>query len=127
MTLRRILMVSLALAMSGCALFHNRSRGDEATPLNNPIAPTIIATGTVSTSGVECPAVRGADGKTYTVATPAPMALRANTQVRVTGSQAQVSTCQQGTTVRATSIENLSATVIDPTAVPAPSTSTTRR
>jgi len=117
MTMRRFLTLSAALVLSVCALFHNRSNGDEATPLNTPVPSTIIATGTVTNGGTECPAVRGDDGKTYTIATPAPMPLRANTNVRAIGSAAQVSICQQGTTVKATSIENLSATVLDPTAV----------
>ena len=125
--MKRILILVAGLAMSGCALFRGHSAGDEPTPLNDPIAPTVIATGTVTNAGVECPAVRADDGKTYTVA-KAQMPLNANTHVRVVGSQAQASTCMQGTTIRSTSIENLSATVMDPTAVTATTTTgATRR
>ena len=122
MTLRRILVLSALVATTGCSMW-TRSGTDEPTPLNTPVAPTLIVNGSVTNTGAECPAVRGEDGKTYTIATPAPMALRDGVHVRAIGSQAQVSTCMQGTTVRTTSIENLSGTVLDPTSAVAPKTS----
>jgi hypothetical protein len=119
MTLRRILVLSALLATTGCAMW-TRSGTDEPTPLNTPVAPTLFVTGSVTTTGAECPAVRGDDGKTYTIAAPSPMPLRNGLHVRAIGSQAQVSTCMQGTTIRATSIENLSGTIIDPASAVAP-------
>ena len=122
MTLRRILILSALVVTASCTLW-TRSGIDEPTPLNTPTAPTAVVRGTVTSAGVECPALRGDDGKTYTVANPAPMRLRNGLHVRVVGPQAQVSTCMQGTTIRSTSIENLSGTVVDPTS----SSAATRR
>lgn len=67
----------------------------------------MIITGTVTDEGVECPAVRTADGRLYTVATADREKLRPGTRVRITGEIAQISTCQQGTTISAERIEIL--------------------
>lgn len=64
-------------------------------------------TGTVTNEGVECPAVRTADGKLYTIATADRDKLRPGVRVRITGEVAQMSTCQQGTTISAEQIEIL--------------------
>ncbi len=121
--IRRTFILTLSIAAVSCAgLHHVPKDADVPTPLNTPIAPTVIVTGTVSDSGVECPVVRGSDGKDYSVATNGKIMPKSGTHVRVAGSVAQVSMCQQGTTIRATSIDNLSATVADPTTQIAPST-----
>jgi hypothetical protein len=62
-------------------------------------------TGTVTKEGVECPAVRGDDGKLYTIATADRSKLTAGARVRITGTLAQMSTCMQGVTINATKIE----------------------
>lgn len=64
-------------------------------------------TGTVTNEGVECPAVRTEDGKLYTIATSDREKLRPGTRVRITGEIAQMSICQQGTTISAGKIEVL--------------------
>ena len=61
--------------------------------------------------GVECPAVRGDDGKLYTIAGTDRDKLVPGTKVRITGSVAEVSTCMQGTTINATKIEVVSAAI----------------
>ncbi|HET7706315.1 MAG TPA: DUF5818 domain-containing protein [Thermoanaerobaculia bacterium] len=67
----------------------------------------MIITGTVTDEGVECPAVRTADGKLYTIATADREKLRPGTRVRITGEIAQMSICQQGTTLSAEKVEIL--------------------
>jgi hypothetical protein len=51
--------------------------------------------------------VRTADGKLYTIATADRDKLRPGVRVRITGEVAQMSTCQQGTTISAERIEIL--------------------
>lgn len=66
---------------------------------------SVTITGTVTREGVECPAVRGDDGKLYTIVGAGREKLTPGMKVRVTGAIAQVSTCMQGTTIDAASIE----------------------
>lgn len=62
-------------------------------------AEAITVTGTLSNEGAECPALRGDDGKLYTL-TPRELGpFKPGDRVRVDGTVAQASTCQQGTTV----------------------------
>jgi hypothetical protein len=67
----------------------------------------VIITGTVTDEGVECPAVRTADGKLYTIATSERDKLKPGVRVRITGEIATMSICQQGTTISAEKIEVL--------------------
>jgi hypothetical protein len=59
---------------------------------------TITVRGTLTGEGVECQALRGSDGKLYTL-TGNLHGLTVGDKVRVTGTVAEVSTCQQGTTL----------------------------
>ena len=68
---------------------------------------SITISGTVTAEGVECPAVRTADNKLYTIATSDRSKLQPGTRVRITGTIAEMSFCQQGTTISATTIEVL--------------------
>ncbi|HUP46220.1 MAG TPA: DUF5818 domain-containing protein [Thermoanaerobaculia bacterium] len=68
---------------------------------------TVTITGTVTDEGVECPAVRTDDNQLYTIATRDRSRLQPGTRVRITGTVAEMSFCQQGTTISATSIEVL--------------------
>ena len=65
--------------------------------------PTIDVTGTITREGVTCTALRGDDGRLYTLAGQTG-GFQPGDRVRVTGDQAQMSFCQQGTTVNLTSI-----------------------
>jgi LysM repeat protein len=66
-------------------------------PWQPPVAEMRF-TGTVTAEGIECPAVRGDDGRLYTLAGEFGR-LRPGDRVQVTGRQAQASFCRQGTTV----------------------------
>lgn len=65
----------------------------------------ITITGLATNEGVECPAVRGDDGKLYTVVGKGVEKLKAGVRVKITGVIVEVSTCMQGTTIRASSVE----------------------
>ena len=64
-----------------------------------PPAAAITVTGTLSNEGVECPALRGDDGKLYTLSPRAVGGFGPGDRVTVTGTVAEVSTCMQGTTI----------------------------
>lgn len=78
-----------------------------APPAAEDAESGMIITGTVTDEGVECPAVRTEDGKLYTIATSDREKLRPGVRVRITGEIAQMSFCQQGTTISAERIEFL--------------------
>ncbi len=62
-------------------------------------------TGVVTNEGVECPAVRADDGKLYTIAAKDREKLKPGARVKITGEVAETSTCMQGTTINAATIE----------------------
>jgi hypothetical protein len=66
---------------------------------------TLTVSGTLTDEGVECRAMRGEDGKLYTLA-PRSAATRfpSGTKIRVTGTVAVISFCQQGTTIQVRSV-----------------------
>lgn len=69
-----------------------------------PASAAIIVTGTLSTEGVECPALRGDDGKLYTL-TPRDLGtFGPGDRVSVKGTVAQISICMQGATIAVSSI-----------------------
>jgi hypothetical protein len=65
----------------------------------------VSLTGTLTKEGVECPAMRGDDGKLYTLLPPALGALGPGDRVHVEGSVAEMTECQQGTTIVVTKLE----------------------
>lgn len=67
-------------------------------PLERVRKGSITVRGTLTGEGVECQALRGSDGRLYTL-TGNLHGLAVGDKVRVTGSVAEVSTCQQGTTL----------------------------
>lgn len=66
----------------------------------------IVVTGKITDEGVECLAMRGDDGKLYTLGRPNNPP-KAGQRVRVTGTIAQMSICMQGTTIAVEKIELL--------------------
>jgi hypothetical protein len=77
------------------------------TPNNSDDQPpqgTITVTGDLTSEGVECQALRGDDGKLYTL-TGDLHGFRTGDRVRVTGRVAEVSICMQGTTITIATIE----------------------
>jgi len=65
----------------------------------------VSVTGTLTKEGVECPAMRGDDGKLYTLTPPALGKFGPGDRVHVEGSVAEMTICQQGTTVVVTRLE----------------------
>ena len=88
--------------------------GLAATVLSIALAPavqaqpagTISVTGTLTDAGVQCRAMLGDDGVTYTMRRGRALAeFRTGDRIRVTGGIAQASICQQGTTIESPTIE----------------------
>jgi len=71
----------------------------EASP-----AGTVRVTGRLTDEGVECPALRGEDGKLYTLS-GATDGFHTGDRVTVVGTLAEMSICMQGTTIAVQSIE----------------------
>src|SRR5258706_13758242 len=67
-------------------------------------AASVSVTGTLSKEGVECPALRGDDGKLYTLTPASTGAFGPGDRVEVEGKLAEVSTCMQGTTIAVTAL-----------------------
>jgi LysM repeat protein len=69
-------------------------------------ANTVTVDGTLTREGVQCPAMRGDDGRLYTLAGDI-TGLRAGDRVRVVGRVVEASICQQGTTIELQAITGL--------------------
>jgi hypothetical protein len=59
----------------------------------------VSITGTLSNEGAECPALRGDDGKLYSLSDPSAGGFKPGDRVRVTGEVASMSMCMQGITI----------------------------
>ena len=103
----KVFLFTFALLLTSCAATDQDQRqGSDATvPADNTV--TII--GTVTDEGVECPAIRTDRNELYTIAGGDRNVLRPGVRVRVTGTIAEMSICQQGTTISATKVEVVSA------------------
>jgi hypothetical protein len=64
---------------------------------------SVQVTGTLTTEGVECPALRGTDGKLYTLSGDL-KGYKVGDEVCVSGRPAEVSVCMQGITLAVESI-----------------------
>jgi hypothetical protein len=69
-----------------------------------PPGTRISINGTLSNEGVECPALRGDDGKLYTLADPLAGGFGPGDRVHVAGEVAGMSRCMQGITLTGTTI-----------------------
>lgn len=69
-----------------------------------PVAGETRVTGLLTDEGVECPALRGDDGRLYTLAGDTG-GFEPGDRVTVLGTVAEMSTCMQGTTISVRSIE----------------------
>lgn len=67
-------------------------------------AQTLTITGTLTNEGVECQALRSTDGQLYTL-TGDLGGFQVGDRVTVVGTKAEISTCQQGTTLTVQSIK----------------------
>src|SRR5687767_6837729 len=64
-----------------------------------PANAEVTVTGTLTTEGAECPALRDAQGNLYTLTPPDLHGFGPGDQVCVKGARAEISTCMQGTTI----------------------------
>lgn len=87
-----ILALLLVLALAAC----------RETQIGDPGAPLAVK-GTLTTEGVECPAMRDAQGTLYTLAGGSGR-FRPGDEVCVRGRRAEVSFCMQGITIAVDSI-----------------------
>lgn len=69
-----------------------------------PPGTKVNVTGTLSSEGVECPALRGDDGKLYSLADPLAGGFKPGDRVHVTGEVAGMSLCMQGIPIATTTI-----------------------
>lgn len=69
------------------------------TEAGPPPGTAVDVVGTLSSEGAECPALRGDDGKLYTLADPSAGGFKPGDRVRVTGEVASMSMCLQGITI----------------------------
>ena len=84
----------LALALTGAAVAQqpdNPGQGDENR--------SVRIVGTLTDEGAECPALRGDDGKLYTLMPRDVEGFEIGDRVAVVGKAAQISICNQGTTL----------------------------
>ena len=100
---RPIVIVCLLATTLHCTTSNTTTKKEDAVAQPG----SITITGIVTDEGVECPAVRGDDGKLYTITGPAREKLRQGMRVRISGNIAEVSTCMQGITISAAEVEAL--------------------
>ena len=84
----------LALALTGAAVAQqpdNPGQGDENR--------SVRITGVLTDEGVECPALRGDDGQIYTLTPRDLQGFEVGDRVAVVGKVAEISFCNQGTTL----------------------------
>ena len=95
--------VVLALAIGLHSACVERGRDTAPHPPAKRVE-SVTVTGTLTDEGVECRALRGDDGARYTL-TGDLKGFKTGDRVTVTGTTAEVSTCQQGTTIAVQTIE----------------------
>lgn len=113
------LAFSVLLTVTACTGADYTTRGDATTDpprsipgdttdrdQNRERGGSMQVEGTITDEGVECTALRSSDGQLYTLAGSSE-ALTPGDRVRVTGSVAEISFCQQGTTISVERIERL--------------------
>jgi Protein of unknown function (DUF5818) len=90
-TLLPILLLALALSGAAYAQSGDSGQGDENR--------SVRVTGVLTDEGVECPALRGDDGQIYTLTPRDLQGFQVGDRVAVVGKVAEISFCQQGTTL----------------------------
>ena len=96
-TLLPILLLALALTGVAGAQTENPGQGDENR--------AVRVTGVLTDEGVECPALRGDDGQLYTLTPRDLQGFQVGDRVTVVGKAAEISFCQQGTTLEVKNIK----------------------
>ena len=96
----------LALVLLACGSVSGGSEPPAAENGENGSADdALTVTGTLTDEGVECPALRGDDGRLYTLAGGDLSDVSTGERIRVRGTVAEMSTCMQGITITVDSIE----------------------
>jgi hypothetical protein len=104
-TLKTILpMLALLLALSSLALAQGKPAEEKVKPEGKQDMITLV--GVLTDEGVECQALRARGNQLFTL-TGDLGGFQVGDRVRVVGSVAEVSTCQQGTTVVVRSIQRV--------------------
>ena len=96
-----ILLLTFAFALGGAGTPPSAAFEHQTTAQQSK---SMTVTGKLTNEGVECKAMRGDDGKLYTL-TGDLKGFRAGDRVKVTGRIAEMSTCMQGTTLGVEKIE----------------------
>ena len=86
-----ILLLALVLTGAAAAQSSNSGQGDENR--------TVKVTGVLTDEGAECPALRGDDGQLYTLTPRDRQGFQVGDRVTVVGKVAELSICNQGTTL----------------------------
>ena len=86
-----ILLLALTLTGAAAAQSDNPGQGDENRSLR--------VIGVLTGEGAECPALRGDDGKLYTLTPRDLQGFKVGDRVAVVGKVAEISFCNQGTTL----------------------------
>ena len=92
---------ALILASGACAMSKGGSSPDNPAEKDS-VQTTVV--GRLTSEGVECQALRGDDGQLYTLLGGDLGNLPADARVSVIGERVEISTCQQGITIRVQSI-----------------------
>ena len=96
MTWKTILRANRAWILFALLLFALAA----AVPTRSQTSNQVSLDGTLTSEGVECPTMRTADDKLYSLALRTPQnAFFPGDKIHVEGTIAQVSICQQGTTI----------------------------
>jgi uncharacterized protein DUF5818 len=96
-----ILLLTFAFALSGARTPPSAAFEHQTTAQRSQ---SMTVTGKLTNEGAECKAMRGDDGKLYTL-TGDLKGFRTGDRVKVTGRIAEMSTCMQGTTLGVEKIE----------------------
>jgi hypothetical protein len=96
-----ILLLAFAFALGGAVTPPSAAFEHQTTAQQSQ---SVTVTGKLTNEGVECKAMRGDDGKLYTL-TGDLKGFRTGDRVKVTGRIAEMSTCMQGTTLGVEKIE----------------------
>lgn len=112
-----LIRVGQVVRMPGAGSGQQPPRVVPSPPIVPPFVPADLRiTGTVTREGVSCPALRGDDGRVYTlvgVFDP----LRPGDRVQVVGREAQSATCMQGTTIQVRQLNYVGQQVQPPASV----------
>jgi hypothetical protein len=106
-TLLTLVVLALALLTAAGAYAQKGNKGNKGNKQDNGgnAGQMINVRGTLTDEGVECQALRGDDGELYTL-TGDLSGFEDGDRVKVRGTIAEVSICQQGTTIEVQSIKD---------------------